>query len=460
MRSVRRRARTGSVPAPPVNHYAVLGVAADADLRTIQRAFRALARDAHPDVGGDAEVFRRLRDAYEVLTDPARRREHDDDLGIRRGGPVGTADAGWSGRQGAFTGDVEFPAYLRDVVEAPWQPGVEGQARPSGAEPAPSSSPVPADVAWWWPHGATVRPLRAGPLAVLVAGSAVSGVDATSGLDAWRTELGAVVEARPVLVDGAVVTGLAGGSVEALDLGTGRSRWQHHLGAPLTAELAGWPGRLAAGVGAAVVALDVADGRRCWATKVAGPPVSLTVAGEHLVVATARGTLHGLDLARGRQRWWVRAAPAVDPPPCTVGDAVWLTAGSGRLARLTASTGAVHVTIAPGSAVAGLASMGSRLLASVAGPARLVALASDGSTWWSTELGAVSPEPAVVGGLVVVAEPTGDLVWIDGRDGGRRGVVGLPFEPSGPPVAVAGRVLVSDRGGTVWAIAPPTALAG
>ena len=61
--------------------YELLGVPPTAGLDEINRAYRRLARRYHPDVNpGDrtsAVRFRSVADAYEVLTDPDRRREYD-----------------------------------------------------------------------------------------------------------------------------------------------------------------------------------------------------------------------------------------------------------------------------------------------------------------------------------------------------------------------------------------------
>ena len=61
-----------------VDLYAVLGVSRDADQKTIRRAFRKSARGAHPDGGGSVEAFNELRAAYDVLSDPTRRRRYDE----------------------------------------------------------------------------------------------------------------------------------------------------------------------------------------------------------------------------------------------------------------------------------------------------------------------------------------------------------------------------------------------
>ena len=64
------------------NYYVVLGVASDETDQGVRAAFRDLAKRYHPDhVGPDgAGAFREVAQAYEVLGDPARRREYDESL--------------------------------------------------------------------------------------------------------------------------------------------------------------------------------------------------------------------------------------------------------------------------------------------------------------------------------------------------------------------------------------------
>lgn len=45
--------------------WTVLGIEQTADKRAIQNAYRALAKIHHPDAGGDVEMFKRLRMAYD-----------------------------------------------------------------------------------------------------------------------------------------------------------------------------------------------------------------------------------------------------------------------------------------------------------------------------------------------------------------------------------------------------------
>ncbi len=65
-----------------MNLYGILGVARDADDDTIRVAYRSLVRRYHPDrgTGSSVEKFRQVIQAYEILSDPERRRMYDRSL--------------------------------------------------------------------------------------------------------------------------------------------------------------------------------------------------------------------------------------------------------------------------------------------------------------------------------------------------------------------------------------------
>src|ERR671911_337501 len=69
--------------ADQVNYYRVLGVSREASQEEIRGAYRRLAKDRHPDhPSGSAEEFSLLQEAHAVLSDPNRRRSHDEALDL------------------------------------------------------------------------------------------------------------------------------------------------------------------------------------------------------------------------------------------------------------------------------------------------------------------------------------------------------------------------------------------
>jgi len=71
---------------PKRDLYGILGVSRQAPPGEIKRAYRRIAFNAHPDVGErpDPERFRKAHEAYEILSNPDRRRSYDVEISIRR----------------------------------------------------------------------------------------------------------------------------------------------------------------------------------------------------------------------------------------------------------------------------------------------------------------------------------------------------------------------------------------
>jgi restriction system protein len=102
--------------------YEVLGVDHNATQEEVEAAYRRLIRLTHPDAGGTNLLFRQVKEAYDTLSDPTRRAEHD------RGGrlraepdPASRAGSGW-----------------KRVDD----PGVPGNPPPGGGFPPPRPGPT------------------------------------------------------------------------------------------------------------------------------------------------------------------------------------------------------------------------------------------------------------------------------------------------------------------------------
>ncbi len=58
--------------------YRILGVEKDSSPSEIKKAFRAKAKKNHPDKDGSPEEFQKIKQAYDVLSDPEKRKEYNE----------------------------------------------------------------------------------------------------------------------------------------------------------------------------------------------------------------------------------------------------------------------------------------------------------------------------------------------------------------------------------------------
>jgi len=105
------------------DYYKILGVDRKADDKTIKSAYRRLARKYHPDVAKTKDAtdrFKELSEAYEVLSDPEKRRRYDS-LGpdwqrYTQAPPAGPPGGGFRVEYGGDPGNLgDFSEFFRSI---------------------------------------------------------------------------------------------------------------------------------------------------------------------------------------------------------------------------------------------------------------------------------------------------------------------------------------------------------
>jgi len=437
----------------------VLGVQTNATTMQIRSAYRDKAKRAHPDAGGDPAAFRQLLEAYQTLTDERERRSYDERMGIGRTSTTMAPPGRWVPNDN-FTGDVEFPNYLRDVTDKAWQKPV-GPAREPTPEDLgyrdPAGAALPADVVWWWPDKALFAPLAHGPVLLTATTKGLVAIAALDGTEAWRTDLGAHLACPPVAAGDVAVGWTVDGNLHGVDVGSGAIRWQVSLGAPSDGGLVvSGATVVAARADMRVVGIDAAAGKAVWSTRLqAAASTAMTIDDTFIVAIAGGNSIEGLDARKGRHRWRVTVKTPVPLPATIAAESVWLSGGgrTGALVRLDRTTGALQGMADSGTAVAGMATDGSYLFATGGGPSRLRVFDDRGIVRVELALPNVCPEPAIGADRAYLADPTGRVITIDRASGHPSDVATVPFEPIGAPVLVADRLVMLARDGRLWAIA-------
>lgn len=127
------------------DYYEILGIDRGASQDTIRKAFRKLARKYHPDVAEDKstaeEKFKELNEAYEVLSDPEKRKKYDA-LGANwQAGPPPGQRRGDS-YESHYSG-TGFSDFFEQMFGAGARPGSGSFHSSFGGEPGRSSGPIP-----------------------------------------------------------------------------------------------------------------------------------------------------------------------------------------------------------------------------------------------------------------------------------------------------------------------------
>ena len=99
----------------PKDYYHILGISKNASDEEVKKAYRKLAHEHHPDrPGGNEQKFKEINEAYQVLSNKAKRVQYDR-FGTAEpnfgAGPWGGANPGQSGAWGGFSGGEPFEGF-------------------------------------------------------------------------------------------------------------------------------------------------------------------------------------------------------------------------------------------------------------------------------------------------------------------------------------------------------------
>ena len=72
-----------------MSYYEILDVCKDASSEEIKKQYKKLALKHHPDRGGDPEMFKKISEAYQTLSDPEKKQEYDNPNPFSRQMPGG-----------------------------------------------------------------------------------------------------------------------------------------------------------------------------------------------------------------------------------------------------------------------------------------------------------------------------------------------------------------------------------
>ena len=137
------------------DYYAILGVTKSASPEELKKAYRRLAREHHPDLHAEknkasaSEKFKEINEAYEVLSDPAKKAKYDelgpgwDQERPAEPPPRRQAPPDFGGEAQDFSGFSDFfeGLYGEDVSR-----GFRGRASrgpPGAPPPKPRAAPSP-----------------------------------------------------------------------------------------------------------------------------------------------------------------------------------------------------------------------------------------------------------------------------------------------------------------------------
>lgn len=325
------------------------------------------------------------------------------------------------------------------------------------------------DLAWTYAAGGMcTSAVIADGLAVVGSGNNhVHAVDLTSGKARWTVDLGAPIDAAPLILDGHVIVGTTEGRVVSLALADGKLRWEGKAGDKITGAATwfvqdGVKRLLVGSYDNNIYCLAAADGAEVWTYEtgsyVNGTPAITAVGTTQVAVAGGcDAKLHVVDLATGKAlrtietSAYVAASVAADAGHAYVGHY-----GNEVIAADLAS-GAVTWTYKDRNFPFFSSPAVTKDVVLLGGRDRRIHCldrATGKARWVVPARGNVDGSPLIGGNRALIGSDDGRLYLLDLADGKERWSYELGDKLSGSPAFADGRVLVGGDSGNLYAFTP------
>ena len=296
-----------------------------------------------------------------------------------------------------------------DLLPAIANPSTEATTAPDWAGAAtPGDQPAQADVAMYRGNAAHTGELP---------GPGITGRP----FRAWRFDATGELYSSPAVVDGLVYVGSKGGFLYALDATSGEERWRADLGNYIVrSSPAVTDERVFVGAGYSLFALDAANGRRAWQGKMTfSGSSSPTVAGGVVYVASQSSSVYAFDIATGEERWHFQTDGPIFSAPTVTEKFVLVGTDNGKVIALTIRSGQPKWKFeAEGGIFSSPAVANGLVYVTTKGRTTYAIELETGRVRWSYDVGG-DASPAVVGGTVYVASEDGGIYALDAATGGQ-----------------------------------------
>ncbi|MFM9106491.1 MAG: PQQ-binding-like beta-propeller repeat protein [Chloroflexota bacterium] len=255
-----------------------------------------------------------------------------------------------------------------------------------------------------------------GDSAYVASGYWLSAVSLVDGTLRWQAPIRFAGPSAPLMDRERVILATQEGSVYAFRPADGSQVWVRHSEGMVFGSVALADGRVYFGnERGQVFALDAGTGSEVWRTQAgAGIRGAPAISGGTLFVATDAGETIALATATGQERW--RAATGGGSSPALRNGVVYVAPGEGGLTALDAATGAEAWHASGNGAGAGAPALAGDAVYYGEGRAVVAASARDGTRLWQFPTGgAIAGSPAVAGGMVFAGSADGYLYALGTR---------------------------------------------